>query len=306
MSTSTDGINISTCANCGKGEESSGELKACMACKLVKYCSRDCQKAHRSQHKRECRKRSAELHDEALLKQPPQLGECPICFLRLPSLKSGSRYKSCCGKSICSGCIHAPVYDNNGNKVEKKCPFCRAPTPTSDEEVMKRMQKRVEVGDAQAIHSLGCDYDEGIYGFRQDGDKALSLWHRAAELGHPVSYYNIGCAYRHGRGVERDMRKAVHYYELAAMGGDVWARNNLGAFEGDAGNMGRALKHFMIAVEFGDHDSVKNIQKMFKDGHATKDDYAKALQAYQAYLSEIKSDDRDKAAAFDDEYKYYE
>ena len=24
------------------------------------------------------------------------------------------------------------------------------------------------------------------------------------------------------------------------------------------------------------------------------------------YLSEIKSDDRDKAAAFDDEYKYYE
>ena len=39
------------------------------------------------------------------------------------------------------------------------------------------------------------------------------------------------------------------------------------------------------------------IQKLYKDGHATKDDYAKALKAYQAYISEIKSDQRDAAAA---------
>ena len=62
----------------------------------------------------------------------------------------------------------------------------------------------------------------------------------------------------------------------------------------------------MISVEFGDNDSLKRIQRMCKDGHATKDDYAKALQAYQAYLKEIKSRDRDKAAAFSDRYKYYE
>ena len=62
----------------------------------------------------------------------------------------------------------------------------------------------------------------------------------------------------------------------------------------------------MIAVEGGDHDSLKMIQQMYKDGDATKDDYAKALQAYQAYLDEIKSDDRDEAAAYSDRYKYYE
>ena len=48
------------------------------------------------------------------------------------------------------------------------------------------------------------------------------------------------------------------------------------------------------------------ILRMYRDGYATKDDYAKALKAYQAYLSEIKSDDRDKAAAFSDKFKYYE
>ena len=45
---------------------------------------------------------------------------------------------------------------------------------------------------------------------------------------------------------------------------------------------------------------------MYSNGHATRDDYAKALQAYQAYLSEIKSNDRDKAAEYDEMYKYYE
>ena len=41
-------------------------------------------------------------------------------------------------------------------------------------------------------------------------------------------------------------------------------------------------------------------------GDATKDDYGKALRAYQACLNEIKSPQRDEAAAFDAErYKCY-
>ena len=59
-----------TCANCGKGEECSGDLKSCTACKLVKYCNRECQIAHRPQHKKECKKQAAELRDEKLFKQP--------------------------------------------------------------------------------------------------------------------------------------------------------------------------------------------------------------------------------------------
>jgi len=45
---------------------------------------------------------------------------------------------------------------------------------------------------------------------------------------------------------------------------------------------------------------------MYTNGYATEHDYARALKGYQAYVREIKSDDRDKAAAFDDEYKYYD
>ena len=73
-----------------------------------------------------------------------------------------------------------------------------------------------------------------------------------------------------------------------------------------ADNMTRALKHYMIAVEGGKDNALKAIQKLYSNGHATKDDYAQALRAYQAYLSEIKSTQRDKAAAARANYRYYQ
>ena len=48
--------------------------------------------------------------------------------------------------------------------------------------------------------------------------------------------------------MEIDKKKAKHYWELAAMGGDVHARNNLGALEGRAGNWELAIKHFLISA----------------------------------------------------------
>ena len=301
MSKSIDDDIISLCANCGKGEESAGDLKACTACKMVKYCNRDCQIAHRPQHKKECKKRAAELHDEKLFKQPPPAEDCPICMLLLPSLHTGWKYRGCCGKMICSGCIHAVAIRDGGVGL---CPFCRTPTPTT-EEVVEQYKKRLKVDDAVAIYDMGGCYSEGLYGLPQDYNKALELWHKAADLGNATSYYSIGGAYYHGNGVERDEKKALHYWELAAMGGDTDARQNLGCVEEEAGNMDRALKHHMIAAGVGYTRSLEKIKLMFMNGHATKDDYAKALQVYQANLVEIKSAQRDQAAAFDDQFKYY-
>ena len=72
---------LEMCANCGRGEEESCHLKKCNGCKMVRYCSKDCQAAHRPRHKRECKKRAAELHEEALFNDPPQPEDCPVCFL---------------------------------------------------------------------------------------------------------------------------------------------------------------------------------------------------------------------------------
>jgi len=302
--------DVSMCANCGK----EGAKNICNKCKQVKYCNATCKKKHRHKHKKDCEEHvrvaaehAAKLHDIELFKQPPpQLGDCPICFLRMPTIETGYRYMPCCGKVICCGCIHTPVFDDQGNEVDnEKCPFCRTQFPTSEEEAVKWLNQLVKKDDPIAIHNIGNYYRDGRNGYPKDHTKALELWHRAGELGYPEAYTSIGYSYDHGIGVEVDETKATDYYERAAMGGSESARHNLAATEVRAGKMNRALKHLMIAVRVGWYDSLDTIKQMYSKGYTTKEAYMKALQSYQAYLSEIKSDQRDKAAAAHDGNRYY-
>lgn len=104
-SSNTDADTLTICAACGKEGDS---LKSCTACNLVKYCNRDCQISHRTKHKKECKRRAAELYDEKLFKEhPPE--ECPICFLPMPIRGELSSIEACCGKRICNGCMYAMV-----------------------------------------------------------------------------------------------------------------------------------------------------------------------------------------------------
>jgi len=161
MSTADDvEENVSTCAACGK--EGTDVTNTCNKCKQVKYCNAACKKKHRHKHKKDCdehlrlaAEHATKLHDEKLFKQPPPSEDCPICFIRLPTLNTGTMYKTCCGKVICSGCIYAPVYDNQGNKLDivkqNECAFCRKVAPKTNEEIIKREKKRIEANDAIAI-----------------------------------------------------------------------------------------------------------------------------------------------------------
>ena len=49
--------------------------------------------------------------------------------------------------------------------------------------------------------------------------------------------------------------------------------------------------------------SLERVRRLYLNEHVTKDDFTKALVAYQEYLNEVKSDQRDEAASADDKYK---
>ena len=76
------------------------------------------------------------------------------------------------------------------------------------------------------------------------------------------------------------------------MGGSVLSRHNLGVTEYEAGNMSRAMKHFMIAARAGDDEALNEIREGYLDGHVTKDDFEKALRANKESKDEMKSDQR--------------
>ena len=285
-----------TCANCGKGEENSGDLKACTACKLVKYCNRECQIAHRPQHKKSCKKRAAELHDEALFKEPPPPEECPICMLP-PSLyttHTGMTFHSCCGKRICNGCEFAMVEREESDIL---CPFCRIPSPNSDNDSIRRLKKLMEKGNGRAFYILAGYYARGIWGLPQDRAQANELFLKAGELGCAEANYNLGIRYTTGNGVEVDKKKAMYYYELAAMNGHMKARHNLGCNELEAGNHQRAMKHLLLAAKAGHELSLNAVKGGYMNGVVTKEEYANTLRSYQQSQEETKSDARDKAQA---------
>ena len=190
--------------------------------------------------------------------------------------------------------VHVYIMKEDSRQL---CPFCRTPGVTSQGEHIERLKKRAKGDDANAINQLGCCYNEALRGFPQNYEKAMELWLRAGELGCATAYNYIAVAYHDGEGVERDMRKAKYYYELGAMGGDAAARHNLGTVEAHAGNMNRAVKHWTISASAGRDGSLKRIRECFMEGYATRDDFEKALRAHKRSKDEMKSEQRELAAA---------
>eukprot|EP00984_Skeletonema_dohrnii_P012557 scaffold5111_cov84-Skeletonema_dohrnii-CCMP3373.AAC.6 len=284
------------CAACGIAGVDDIKLKDCSACKLVKYCGVKCQKDHRPQHKKECKKRAAELRDEILFKQPESsyLGDCPICCLPLPLDATKSILMACCCKLICDGCHIANQMREMKEKLEKKCPFCRHSLPESDEEAVQIRMKRVEVNDPVAIGRLGRRlYNEGHY------KGAFQHYKKAAELGDVYAQYSLSCVYRDGLGVEKDKKKEVYHLEEAAIGGSPDARHNLAIFELNNGRMDRVVKHLIINAKLGDDKSVEGLKENYADGLVSKEDFAVALRAHQAAIDATKSTQRDKAAEYE-------
>ena len=285
---------VQQCASCGIAGIDDVKLKDCSACHLVKYCSVKCQKDHRPRHKKECKKRAAELMDEILLKQPEgnHLGDCPICCLPLPYDQSKSALMSCCSKIICKGCNFA----HEIREIERrhhKCPFCRKDLPYTDEEINELLMKRVEANDPVAVSQIGLEkYHEGDY------RGAFGYSAKAAALGDANAHYNLSIMYRDGQGVEKDKKKELYHGEQAAIRGHPGARHNIGYFENINGRLDRAAKHWIIAAKLGYDESLEAVKRLYKDGLVSKDDFATALRGHKAAVDATKSPQREEAYVF--------
>jgi TPR repeat protein len=279
------------CASCGKAEVDNVKLKNCAACKLVKYCSVDCQKNHRPQHKKACKKRAAENRDVQLFTQPDEscYGECPICCLPLPIDLSKCGIYACCGQRICNGCAHANILREREQGLQHKCLYCREPVPDTEEDNQSYIMERAKANDPIALSKMGdkCD-QEGDY------EEAFKYYTKAAALGNADAHYNLSVMFR-GEGVEKDKKKEMHHLEEASIGGHPIARYNLGLHEWRDGRLERAVKHFIIAAKLGMDGALDAVTKRFERGFVSKDDYEAALRGHQAALDATKSQQRDAA-----------
>ena len=227
----------------------------------------------------------------------PERDTCPICFdlIELP-MGEHSKLKACCLKLVCNGCILAAeqrgMYDS--------CPFCRTLLPDDDASQLVMIRKRVEKGDAGAIAGLGDAYYHGFLGLVKDVPRAIELYTEAAELGLAAVHHSLGVVYYFGEGVKEDKPRGVRHWQQAAVKGDALSRYNLGCVEKYNGNYELAVQHLMISAKMGYEKSLNNIKKMFKEGHATKAQYAQALIGYRDAVEEMKSPQREEAKRLGD------
>ncbi|KAL9182861.1 hypothetical protein ACHAXT_004140 [Thalassiosira profunda] len=238
-----------------------------------------------------------EMHDKALFEEPPVDDECPVCCMRFP-IENDTAYLPCCGQVICAACLD--MARASGKKF--CCPFCRQDLGSfSDAEAARRVEQRMETGDACACHMLANAYDKGTFGKPQDSTKAHELWDRSAALGSRDAHFNLYMSYSEyyeERGVKKDMTKAIYHLEMAAVLGDPRSRCLLGRYESEIGNYDRAKRHWLISASAGcDNCMEGRIKVGWTKGCVTEEEYQKALSAYRTSVDEIESSQRDATRA---------
>ena len=285
-------METSCCASCGVAGIDDVKLKKCNGCYLVRYCGIECQRDHWRHHKKECKKRAAELRDEILFKQPESThrGDCPICMIPLPLDAMKTTITVCCSKVICKGCNRENQERETKGRLLHVCPFCRKPLPDTKKKADKLHMKRVEANDPVAIVREGMvQYSKGEY------IKAFEYFTKAANLGDVEAHLKLALLYHHGHGVEKNKGKEIHHMEEAAIGGNTRARHNLGCLECGNGNLERAGKHLVIAANLGEDASIKKLTEMFRRGQVNKEDLDVALRGYQAAVNATRSPQREAA-----------
>ena len=89
------------------------------------------------------------------------------------------------------------------------------------------LEEKAINGDIEAQFNLGFMYAKG-QGVRQDYQKALEWYEKAANQGDTKAQYNLGFMFNKGQGLRQDYRKAAEWYEKAANQGHTKAQFNLG------------------------------------------------------------------------------
>lgn len=230
--------------------------------------------------------------EKKLFTQPESthLGECPLCFLPMPTDRHQIIMNSCCSKLQCNGCAYAHQKREMSLGLEQSCAFCRKPLQKNEEEEIANKMERVEANDAVAIREIGCHHEK-----QGDYAGAFECYSKAAGLGDIEAHFLLSTYYADGTGVEKNIDKEIYHSEEAAMGGHLGARHNLGIYESISGNTESAVKHWIIAANLGNDESMKTLREDYARGNITKEVYAATLRSYQDAVVGMKSVQRKEA-----------
>jgi cell division septation protein DedD len=117
----------------------------------------------------------------------------------------------------------------------------------------------------------------------QKGDTAgaVAIWRPLAEAGDADAEFNLGQAYRLGKGVVIDLAQAQNWLERAARKGHIDAQTTLGLLLFQNGNRVSAMRWLSLAAEAGEARALLMVGTALYNGDGVPEDPVKAY----AYVS---------------------
>ncbi|EGB07834.1 hypothetical protein AURANDRAFT_26920 [Aureococcus anophagefferens] len=174
----------------------------------------------------------------------------------------------CCCRTVCESC-----QDKIGTGA---CPLCRLPCPKNEAEDLARLRRHVENEVPEAITHLGDSYQEGWYGLVKSDKKAAKIWKRAVELGDVEAMVSLGELHQRGSAVKLDKEKAERLFRMAADRGDACAQSSLGLLLHSEEKHEEAFRYVALAADQGRTSAESNLGVCYRDGEGTEVDLGKA------------------------------
>jgi TPR repeat protein len=113
----------------------------------------------------------------------------------------------------------------------------------------------------------------------------LKLLHQKAEEGDVYAQSQLGRMYEYGRNVQKDYKKAIKWYRLAAKQGNANAQDGLGHMywtgTGIQKDYQKALKWFRLSAKQGLSRGQKNLGWMYSEGNGVPQDYKEAIKWFR-------------------------
>lgn len=126
-------------------------------------------------------------------------------------------------------------------------------------------------------------------GVSKDLKKAVQLLKKAADKGYGPAQYDLAVSHESGEGVRKNLKTAFGYYLKAADGGDLDAQAELARCFffgiGTAKSIGDAIKWYRKAAEQGDADSQYALAGVYERGEGVEQDIQAALRWYRIAAS---------------------
>ncbi len=149
---------------------------------------------------------------------------------------------------------------------------------------LPRLQKQADSGDADAQLNLGLMYANGK-GVPKDVAKAVEWYQKAAAQGNAKAQFNLGVAYANGAGVPKDVAKAMEWYQKAAARGHARAQRILWLMYrsgiGVPKDDAKAVEWLQKEAAQGGANAQAVLGTVYRTGEGVPKDYAKAVEWYQ-------------------------